>query len=81
MGRVPLTQATTMAIFGIGSSQEGIHLWKSNIVKRTKKSGLLPRYLLCGIFKPIARKRSNYLFNYRDTIAQRWSHLSRVFHF
>ncbi|SHF50278.1 sulfate permease [Caldanaerobius fijiensis DSM 17918] len=31
---VPLTQATTMAIFGIGTSDRGINLWKSDIVKR-----------------------------------------------
>jgi sulfate permease len=50
---VPLTQATTMAIFGIGASQDGAQLWKSNIVKRIIKiwltspiSSMVVSYLL-----------------------------------
>lgn len=34
---VPLTQATTMAIFGIGATKNGLNLWKSDIVKQIIK--------------------------------------------
>lgn len=50
---VPLTQATTMAIFGISASKDGAQLWKSDIVKRIFKiwitspvSSMLVSYLL-----------------------------------
>ena len=54
---VPLTQATTMAIMGVGSAKMGRGLWKQGIVKRvvliwftSPVSSLVISYLLVRIF-------------------------------
>ncbi|MDQ0188508.1 sulfate permease [Alicyclobacillus cycloheptanicus] len=54
---VPLTQATTMAIFGIGVSKRGSSLWQQGIVKRILKiwivspvSALVVSYTMIEIF-------------------------------
>ncbi len=53
---VPLTQATTMSIFGIGTVNHGSRFWKSNIVKKVVKvwiispiSSLLVSYALVQV--------------------------------
>ncbi|WEG12084.1 inorganic phosphate transporter [Pullulanibacillus sp. KACC 23026] len=50
---VPLTQATTMAIFGIGTTRDGLNIWKSDIVKRIIK---------VWITSPISSMIISYLF-------------------
>lgn len=54
---VPLTQATTMAIFGVGIADHGKKLWDNNIVKRIVKvwiisplSSLVVSYSLMQLF-------------------------------
>jgi sulfate permease len=46
---VPLTQATTMSIFGIGAAGEGRGLWKSDIVKRVLKVWILSPVLSLAV--------------------------------
>lgn len=54
---VPLTQATTMAIFGVGIADHGRKLWDNNVVKRIVKiwiisplSSLIVSYSLVQVF-------------------------------
>lgn len=49
---VPLTQATTMSIIGIGASKSGMSLWKSAVVKRI---------LLIWIISPVSSMVVSYL--------------------
>jgi sulfate permease len=38
---VPLTQATTMSIFGIGAAKDGARLWGNHVVKRIIKTWIV----------------------------------------